>query len=138
MKKSIYSFTVALLFLYALTAVVSSCDNDESNMTREEMLTAKSWKILSSKTNNVADVIEDCEKDDFLTFATNGTYTYNIGTKKCDSYESNESGTWEFSSDEKYLIIDGDSISIVEMTASRLTFLLVDGSYRYEVTYISF
>jgi glutamine cyclotransferase len=138
MKKSIRHFTVVLFISFAFAIIVTSCNKDDSNMTKKEMLTAKSWKISSSKTNGVADVIEDCQKDDFLTFATDGTYTFNPGTNKCFSTESIDNGTWELTSDEKYLIVDGDSITIVELTASRFTFKLVDADYNMEATYVSF
>lgn len=138
MKKSIRLFTVVLFIFFAFAVVVTSCKKDETSQTKEEMLTAKSWKILSSKTNGITDVIEDCQKDDFLTFATDGTYTFNPGTNKCYSEDVIYSGTWALSSDEKYLIVDGDSITIVEFTASRFTFSMTDADYNMEATYVSF
>jgi hypothetical protein len=138
MKKITRLFTVVFLISFAFTVIVTSCDKDESNLTKEEMLTAKSWKILSSKTNGVADVIEDCQKDDFLTFATNGTYTFNPGTNKCYSEDVIDSGTWALSSDEKYLIVDGDSAKVEELTASRFTFSITYDQDKFEATYISF
>ncbi len=138
MKNLIRIFTVFLLVTIALAVTVTSCKKDESNLTKKEMLTAKSWKILSSKTNGVADVIEDCQKDDFITFATDGTYTTNPGTNKCYSDDSANSGTWSLSSDEKYIIVDGASTKLVELSKSRFTISVVEPDYTYEATYVSF
>ena len=138
MKKPIRLSTLVFLSLFAFTVIVTSCKKDDTNLTKKEMLTAKSWKILSSKSNGVAEVIEDCQKDDFLKFVANGTYTFNPGTNKCYSEDVTDSGIWALSSDEKYLIVDGDSITIVELTTSRFTFSITDGDYISEATYISF
>ena len=120
----------------ALTVVVTSCKKDEVTKSRKELLTAKQWKILSSKTNGVADVISDCEKDDFVIFASNGTYTWNPGTVKCDPSETIRTGTWTLSSDEKTLTLDGDATTIVELTESRLVISTIDGSW--EQTLVAF
>jgi glutamine cyclotransferase len=138
MKKSIRLFTVVFLILFAFTVVVTSCKKDDSNLTKKEMLTAKSWKLLSSKSNGVADVIEDCQKDDFITFTASGTYTFNPGTNKCYTEDVIESGTWALSSDEKYLIVDSDSASLVELTPSRFTFSMTYDKDIFEATYVSF
>ena len=138
MKKIIRLFTVVLLITIALTVTISSCKKDESNLTKKEMLTAKSWKILSSKTNGVADVIDDCQKDDFITFTKDGNYATNPGTNKCYIDDSADSGTWSFSADEKYLIVDGDSVTLKELSKSRFTISMIDGEYNFEATYVSF
>ena len=138
MKKINRLITVALLISIALAVTVTSCKKDESNLTKKEMLTAKSWKILSSKSDGVADIIDDCQKDDFLNFAASGAYTFNPGTNKCYSDDDTYSGTWSFSNDEKYLIVDGDSAKLVELSKSRFTISIVDGDYNFEATYVSF
>ena len=138
MKKLIRLFTVVFLISFAFVANVTSCKKDGPNLTKKEMLTAKTWKLLSSKSNGVANVIEDCEKDDFLNFAASGTYTVNPGTNKCDPEETTDSGTWLLSSDEKYMIVDGDSATIVELTASRFTFSMTYDKDKFEATYVSF
>ena len=83
MKRLIRFLTIVIVILFAFTVIVTSCKKDETNMSKTEMLIAKSWKILSSKSNGVTDVIDECDKDDFLTFTANGNYTYNPGTNKC-------------------------------------------------------
>lgn len=138
MKKIIRHFAIVFLVLLGLTVIVTSCKKDEISLSKSEMLTAKSWKILSSKTNGVSDVIDECAKDDFLNFTASGTYTFNPGTNKCYSDDVIQSGTWALSSDEKSIIVDGSSATLVELTKSRFTILMVDVDYKYEATYTSF
>lgn len=128
-----------LLLTLCVTLVVASCKKDEkSTMTKKEMLSAKSWKLSSSKTNGVADVLSDCDKDDFITMTANGIYTYNPGSNKCDPSETSETGTWALSNDEKSLLIDGESLDIIELTESKLIISMSNGAFSYEATYISF
>jgi len=138
MKKITCHLTIFFALYIAFAVIVTSCKKDESNLTKKEMLTAKSWKILSSKTNGVADVIEDCQKDDFLTFTTEGSYTFNPGTKKCYSEDAIDTGTWALSSDEKYIIVDGENLTIVELTENRFTFSVAFEEETMEATYVSF
>lgn len=130
---------IAVLFLILFTSVVivSSCKKDEeSTMTKQEMLTSKPWKISTSKTNGVASTIEACNLDDILTFATDGTYTNNIGTIKCSANEKNFTSTWSLSADEKNLIANGTSLNLVELTNSIFVYSMTSGSITIVVTYI--
>jgi len=128
-----------VLLAFSLTLMVTSCKKDDKTpMTKSEMLTAKSWKLSSSKTNGVVDVLDDCDKDDFIKLASNGTYTYNPGSNKCDPSETTDTGTWSLSSDEKSIIIDGQSATIVELTESKFVYSISAGGYTYEATLVSF
>lgn len=128
-----------LVFLtLCLTLFVASCKKDDkTTMTKEELLSAKPWKLASSKTNGIADVIPDCDKDDLITLTTNGIYTYNPGSNKCDPDETPETGIWALSADEKSLILDGESLDIIELTESKLVISMSNGIYSYEATYTS-
>src|SRR5665648_904952 len=88
------SFKYLFLLVIALTIAVASCKKDEVTKSKKELLTAKQWKFLSRKTNGVADVINNCEKDDFTIFSSNGTYTWNPTTVKCDPSQTIQTGTW--------------------------------------------
>ena len=102
MKKIKY----VVLFVFALTMSVASCEKDESTSDKtlstsekeKQMLTEGSWTMTSNIENGVAVVIPDCEKDDVYTFSTNDTYSHNVGTVIC-SGETNSSGTWSLSLD---------------------------------------
>ncbi len=96
------------LIIMGLVLILSSCSKKEektSPLTPKEILTSKSWKITSTKVNGV-EMLQDCEKDDVLTFLTNGTYTYNVGTNKCDANDTNYTGTWTISDDGKTMTLD--------------------------------
>jgi hypothetical protein len=130
------SIKYLVLFVFALTLTVSSCKKDETK-TKKEMLTAKSWKMSSIKINGVAGVIEDCEKDDIITIAANGTTSSNRGAIKCDPNETNSTGTWTLSDDEKYLTVDGSTFTIIELTGSKLVLSRVEGTETIEMTLIT-
>ncbi|HZK93946.1 MAG TPA: lipocalin family protein [Prolixibacteraceae bacterium] len=132
------SFKYLFLLVIALTIAVASCKKDEVTKSKKELLTAKQWKFLSRKTNGVADVINNCEKDDFTIFSSNGTYTWNPTTVKCDPSQTIQTGTWTLSSDEKTLSVDGDEATIVELTESRLVVSTIDGSDVWEQTFVAF
>ena len=110
MKKIYY----LVLFSFALTLVISSCKKEESTpdgiLTTAEftkkMVTAVPWKLSSDIENYVAVAVPDCEKDDYYTFSTDGTYSHNVGTLTCNG-ETNSSGTWSLSEDVHYIVVDG-------------------------------
>lgn len=125
---------------YATNSIGTAYGNQVTTTTTSKrvLLTSKQWKFLSSKTNGVADVIDNCEKDDFVIFASNGTYTWNPTTVKCDPSDAIQTGNWTLSGDEKTLSLDGDEATIVELTESRLVVSTIDGSDIWEQTFIAF
>jgi triacylglycerol esterase/lipase EstA (alpha/beta hydrolase family) len=124
-----------IFFVLALTMSVSSCKKDESNTsTPKDILTSKSWKLSSLKVNGV-ETIEDCNKDDIMTFAANGTYTTTVGAITCYSGETNTTGTWSLSTDGKTLTVDGDAYSVV-ITESKVVATIVIGTETTELTVI--
>jgi len=127
------SVNYLLLFVIALAMIVPSCKKDTK--TAKEILTTGSWKISSQKTNGVSEVIEACQTDDFLTFATNGTYTYNIGTTTCYDGEETYDGDWVLSADEKTLTVDGFDVAVV-ITESQIVITITDDSDTLEETLI--
>lgn len=110
-----------LFFILALGLNVSimSCKDDEDPLTKREILSAKSWRLISEKVNGVENIL-DCEKDDLITFAPNGQYFLNPNTITCFPDEPIEGGTWDLSADEKTLIINGGNLNIVELTETKL------------------
>ena len=83
-------------------------------------------KHTSSKQNGV-EVIEDCTKDDIITFATYGTFTTTVGSITCYYGETGYSGTWTLSSDGKTLTIDEYPAS-VSITEYKITVTSTDGT----------
>jgi hypothetical protein len=114
------------LFVFVLTISVSSCKKDEvatdDNLPSEdkaaqqkEWLTEKSWKISSSNPVNggVAYTISDCLSDDVFTFSSDGTLSHNVGIVKCDTQETNQSGSWAASYDGNTFSIQGLSPQLI-------------------------
>ena len=134
------SFKYLFIFVIALTITVTSCKKDEATKSKKELLTSNQWKFLSSKTEGAADMISNCEKDDFMIFASNGTYTWNPGTVKCNSHDTIITGTWTLSTDEKTLTLDGSDLvwTIVELTDNKLVYSIVLSiEHAHEYTYIA-
>jgi hypothetical protein len=124
-----------IFIVFALAMSVSSCKKDDSNSsTPKGILTSKSWKLSSLKINGV-ETIEDCNKDDIMTFAANGTYTTTVGAITCYDGETNTSGTWSLSSDGKTLTVDGDAYSSV-ITESKVVVTIVIDTETMEMTVI--
>ena len=136
------TFTNLVLCIFVLTLISISCKKDAVTKTKKEILTASKWKVSSEKINGVARIFEDCSRDDFMTFAINGTYTSNPGAIKCDPSEAIYTGTWALSSDEKYLIMDGDNATIIALTETRMVLSVVDNTENpprtMEFTFIPF
>lgn len=136
-------FKYLFLLVIVLATTIASCKKQEGNMSRAKLLTSKPWRFLSSKTNGVADHIEDCEKDDFVIFAFISDYTWSPGGKKCDSQETIDTGTWTLSRDEKkitlksYVSTKEVIATIVELTESILVFSFEETGYVWEKTYIA-
>lgn len=106
-----------LMGVAVLTLFSSSCSKDKDK-TRKEILLSKSWTLTAQKiVSTGTDIpIEDCNKDDYITFKEDGTYVLYHGTTLCDPNETNETGTWSLSADEKTITVDGENGAIQEMT----------------------
>lgn len=122
-----YLKLIALL----IPVVMISCskDDDDNNnggttpQTNTEKLCGKNWKYskIESDTNNdgVADVditsqFDACELDDFNTFNTNSTGTYNNGPTKCVSSDPQTSAfTWTWLANETQLKWDAISYNVI-------------------------
>ena len=99
-----------------------------------ELLTTGQWKVVAFTLSPPFDLDGDgdldsdayalmdaCERDDFFIFKTDGKYEVNEGATKCDASDpQSELYDWAFVNEEKELIIDGDRVTIQELTSSRL------------------
>lgn len=117
---------------------MSSCNKDGASKSKKDILTSHQWKYLSLKINGVPEALLDCEKDDFVRFEVNGTYTYNPTTVKCNNYDVIDNGIWSMSSDEKNITVDGTTSQILELTNSRFVVKTPDGTDYTESTYVAF
>ena len=120
----------------ALLAVLAiSCKKDREQ-TKMDLLTSGQWKIVAFTLSPPFDLDGDgdldsdadayalmdaCEKDDLFIFKSDGKYEINEGGTKCDATDPQSTVyDWSFANGEKELIIDGDRVTIQELSSSRL------------------
>ena len=137
MKRKVQLATLLLVIAsatYAPSCKKDTDDNDNIAKTKTELLTTGSWKYTSctidpaydyygdgNPTTNIFNIMKDCEKDDFETYKTNGTWEYNEGPTKCDpSYPQIFSEPWSFDAAETKLFVGGVECTILELTATTL------------------
>ncbi|MEY4902595.1 MAG: hypothetical protein RLZZ292_410 [Bacteroidota bacterium] len=143
--KALFALTFLCLFSFF------ACKKDPVAPTKEELLTAKKWKIsaltltlLSNGT--VEDILkgaDPCETDDFQKFETNGTMSEDEGATKCSPGDpQSTAGTWAFNTEKTQLTItlDGDKVvtTLVELSATTLKYTFDEdgaGSDKYTVTF---
>lgn len=120
----------ALVALAALTFMVSSCKKDNDNpapsngtgaQTKTQILASQDWKISSMMVGTI-DIHagqKACEKDNFYTFKSNGTYVNDEGATKCTpSAPQTEAGTWKFIDNETKIVIDDTDTSVIKSLTS--------------------
>ena len=105
-------------------------DDNPSPKTKTELLTAGSWKFSDAKVNgtSVASLIDECQKDNIVTFLAAGTGTAAEGATKCDPNDPDSSPfNWNFETNETVLFVStpfftggSSTFTIVSLTESQL------------------
>ena len=124
-------FGIVVIF----AVLISACSKDEQK-TKTELLTLKAWKLNAYKVVDSQGTemdyyaymqqSNDCNLDNTMLFATDGTLTVNEGTNVCnDSTYMFKSGTWSLTPDEKQIKIFEEngyySFSLTELSESKMT-----------------
>ena len=123
-----------LLILMTLTVAITMGCKKDKEQTRMDLLTNGQWKVISFTVTPPVDLDGDgdvdsdayalmdaCERDDYFIFKRDGKYEINEGATKCDASDpQTEVLDWSFVNDEKELIMDGDRLTIHELSGSRL------------------
>lgn len=145
---------IRILTVLALFTAFSACKKDDSQpkATKTEMLAGGKWKLTALSVSpaypvngaSVTDVFAlytACAKDNFQTFAADGTYTYDEGATKCDPASAQtETGTWRFNSGETQLTLSlpsgADTWEISGLTSSAMTsvYKLTENGVTYTFT----
>jgi Tfp pilus assembly protein PilV len=154
MKPLIKLTTLVLAIVSAI--VTSSCnkDDDETQKTKTELLTAGSWKRTALISNpaydwngngmastDVLSIMFPCEKDNFDTYKTNGVMTTDEGATKCSSTDPQTwDTTWELIDNESKILYDGSYYYLlVEVTETILklrgTFVENGITYTHDESY---
>lgn len=122
------SIVLCLLAVLALTGCKKNSSNGTSK-TKTQLLTQASWKMtaIGPDVNQDGQIetnqIEDCQKDNILTFSTNGTGTAVEGANVCAGEDATSSFAWNFKNNETVVHIDieilGD-VNIITLNETEL------------------
>ncbi len=108
-------------------ALISSCSkDDESTLSKLELLTQEPWKLKSVTVVGLgSSPPESFHADDIYTFSADGVYTFDEGpTKEDPSDPQTATGSWEFAENETIIKLTTGPITlnqqIVELNTNTL------------------
>jgi len=144
-KMTIKINTILLLCLLTIVGC-KDADTEPNAPTKTELITSSPWVLNAVTvepgidflgtivTDYYAQIYEDCDKDDYKKYNTNGTLVYDVGEIKCDpSMPQTETSSWRFNTDESKIIIDSDdelTFTIEELSETTLKYSqTLDGDY---------
>lgn len=132
-------FKILSLLSIATLLVVTSCKKEEDTKSLSDYLTAGNWKVTAMTINPGIDIegivitdfyslmMENCSKDDFMKFNSNGTLIEDEGSLKCDPEDpQTETSNWTLNEDTRILTITysgGDSETITLVSINETTFV---------------
>jgi hypothetical protein len=126
-------------FLLIILFVAASCRQDKDAPDQKQLL-SRTWlmssQMLQRNDGPEEDVyaqMEDCQKDDELIFAEDGTYEMNPGTMECQ-ISFLEEGTWELYGGKLYLSTQEFEVQELSATALRIKMTYSRGLDKTEVT----
>lgn len=131
MKNKIIIF-VFIIATFTIFSCKKKCDSpapiNSPAASKTSLLINKNWqKILHTETigneapKNIFSTLKDCEKDNWVTFsaisndASSGTLNFKINVKS-NIDEADKISTWYFNTDQSEIILDGESLKILELT----------------------
>lgn len=135
--KKVFSLVTLLIGLYLISCSKDSDDSDD-NDAQMDLITSAAWKYdtagIDLNNNGSIDqpipdgMLDDCEKDNIITFNDNGTGTVDEGGSKCDAGDPNSTPlTWEFKNNATVLVIPDTlygkftgEAQILELSATKL------------------
>lgn len=123
-----------LFFLASLVILFSTgCkkkNDDTPAKTKTELIASGTWKFQSATVSgfDVSGLRPICEKDNLLTFQTNGSGTLDEGLTKCDNADPQSTTfSWNFTSNETVLHVStvlfasgSNDFTIVSLSATQL------------------
>lgn len=149
-------FTKKAAFILLSVAVMTGCKKDDNkSKSKTELLTSGSWKQTSiyfspavdwngdgQTENEVINLYQPCDRDDLMTFKTNGTVVSDEGASKCDPSGPQiiETTNWKFSDNETKIMLGDpgqeESAQLLELSASvlKVKITAVEGGVTYTET----
>ena len=116
------------LIIIAAFAIACSKDSASDGKTPEQLLTQRSWKLVShgfdNNDNNKIDpdeeTVEDCERDNVYNFYVNGTGLVEENILHCTNGISDFSFNWRFADRQKTLDLFFATLHILKMDEEEL------------------
>jgi hypothetical protein len=111
MKKQLFPIHVLIAFVFFIIAGCnkgSDLDITPAPLTKTEMLSTGTWKFTVAYSGgvDVTAFLPACQKDNILTFVTDGTGNVNEGLTKCNSGDPQTNPiTWTFNTGETTVTI---------------------------------
>ena len=103
-KTALYSGIILFLTCAFIVACKKNSDSNNSNgKTKTELISSSTWKFDNAKigTTDISGYFDDCEKDNTVTFVSNGTGTAEEGATKCDDSDPQTTPfNWNFENNE--------------------------------------
>lgn len=132
-------FKIISIIIISGLVVFTSCKKDNEENTPSDYLTSGTWKVTGTTINPgiefngivITDIynlfIEDCTKDDLITFEADGTLIEDEGPTKCDpdDPQTTNDGKWSISEDGKTMTLtypddDPQVANVVSISESTL------------------
>ena len=138
---------LSVLIILSVITLTYSCKKEESEPTPQDYLTAGQWKmtgimvdppidVLGVQISDVWDYVPACQKDNLVTFQSDGTIIEDEGDSKClpDDPQTTTDGTWSLTTDGKTLIINlpDQDTQLVTITTLNETTLIGETVYDIE------
>jgi hypothetical protein len=126
-----------LILVSANFFLFSSCNKDENPpapKTKTQLLTQSTWKFKSATVGGLDfSTLQQCQKDNIITFTTAGTGTIDEGATKCNVTDPPTSPlTWNFASGETILQVSvplfsglGNNFTLISLTETELVVSIV-------------
>jgi hypothetical protein len=108
--KKIFPIALYSLLLAGLFSVSCNKDDDPAPApkTKTQLITQSTWKFSAATVGgiDVSSILQPCQKDNIITFASNGSGTLDEGPLKCNVADLQLNPfTWSFQSGETQLFI---------------------------------
>lgn len=141
--KKILLITLISTMMLGMASCTKSEDKTSTPATstsKTDLLTAKKWKVVALIYNgqDAYAAMDACDKDDLHIFKVGGVYNADNGPTKCAPTDDQIFiiSTWALSANDTKLTFDGDTFTIVELTATSMKLTISDGTDNATITYV--
>ena len=130
MKKYLQALSISFLLVGFILPSCKKDSNTPTPKTKTTLISQSSWKFSSATAGgvDVSGSLQNCQKDNILTFNAGGTGTLDEGPTKCNSGDPQVGAfTWNFQNSETILFVSAtiftggsSTFNIVSLTETQL------------------